>query len=682
MRGVVWPGESVYPDFTDPRVRKWWGGLYAERLAQGFAGVLARHERAGVVRRLRRADAAALGPARAGGPGRRPPGGAQRLRPGDGAGRLRGAARTAAGRAAVPVLPLGLGGDAALRGQRGPGDVATGWPGLRASLSLVLGLGLCGVPYSGPDVGGFTGSPSPGAVSAVVPAGRVSAAVPYAFGDRRRGGGSRGSSGPRCCEHARGGAARTAAAAAVLRDAGAAGAAAPGRRTCGRCGGATPRGPGAAGLRGRLPAGGRAAGGAGAGAGARSGGRCGCRAAAGTTRRPAQAYEGPGQVLAGRAAVADPGAGAGGGGAAGDGGGRRAGAGGVGAGGRAYRGRAGGAGRGGRLGRSREVERFTARLAGGRVVVERDGTGGGRAGTRCGCAGWRRALRQTVRRSGPRTRGGRPAVCSGKASSAGRCSRLPAVGLVGGRGRRQFGGGAWRAAARRGAGAPSGRAEGVGEPHVVGWSASMPVSSREFADDGVLPVLAVVDEAAGQGEAAARGARWCGVMTTRAVPSAVGTRAAGRRRPAAGCGRRRRRRRGRSGASPAIRRRVRRAAGGQWESLSDRARRAVLHWSGADTGGLYPIASPPALRRLLDDPVMTRTRSACRARWLAAAAAACWPSPVASAPATGARPSRRPRRSSSRSRRRPDDPPGDPLPHPAQLRRRTGRRLPRSRCAS
>ncbi|MFD5110395.1 glycoside hydrolase family 31 protein [Streptomyces cinereoruber] len=29
-----------------------------------------------------------------------------------------------------------------------------GWPGLRASLSLVLGLGLCGVPYSGPDVEG------------------------------------------------------------------------------------------------------------------------------------------------------------------------------------------------------------------------------------------------------------------------------------------------------------------------------------------------------------------------------------------------------------------------------------------------------------------------------------------------------------------------------------------------
>lgn len=38
VRGVVWPGETVFPDFTHARVREWWGGLYQERLAQGFAG--------------------------------------------------------------------------------------------------------------------------------------------------------------------------------------------------------------------------------------------------------------------------------------------------------------------------------------------------------------------------------------------------------------------------------------------------------------------------------------------------------------------------------------------------------------------------------------------------------------------------------------------------------------------
>ncbi|SCK57923.1 TIM-barrel domain-containing protein [Streptomyces sp. WMMB 322] len=44
-------------------------------------------------------------------------------------------------------------------GTRG-GEVPTGWEGLRASLSLVIGLGLCGVPYSGPGIGGSTGTPS------------------------------------------------------------------------------------------------------------------------------------------------------------------------------------------------------------------------------------------------------------------------------------------------------------------------------------------------------------------------------------------------------------------------------------------------------------------------------------------------------------------------------------------
>ncbi|GAA1516955.1 hypothetical protein GCM10009730_23480 [Streptomyces albidochromogenes] len=41
------------------------------------------------------------------------------------------------------------------------GDVPAGWPGMRSALSLVLGLGLCGVPFSGTDVGGSSGTPSP-----------------------------------------------------------------------------------------------------------------------------------------------------------------------------------------------------------------------------------------------------------------------------------------------------------------------------------------------------------------------------------------------------------------------------------------------------------------------------------------------------------------------------------------
>lgn len=158
--GVVWPGHAVFPDFTDPRVRKWWGTLYAERLAEGFSGVWhdmneptsfaafgdrtlplsARHALEGRGGDHREAhNVYGLTMARAGYRGLR------ELRPEE-----------------RPFL-FSRSGWAGMQRYGGTwsGDVATGWPGLRASLSLVLGLGLCGVPYSGPDIGGFTGSPSP-----------------------------------------------------------------------------------------------------------------------------------------------------------------------------------------------------------------------------------------------------------------------------------------------------------------------------------------------------------------------------------------------------------------------------------------------------------------------------------------------------------------------------------------
>ncbi|MFJ9865180.1 glycoside hydrolase family 31 protein [Streptomyces sp. NPDC101165] len=160
VRGEVWAGESVFPDFTHARVRKWWGGLYEERLGQGFAGFWhdmneptsfnafgeptlprsARHALEGRGGDHREAhNVYALCMARAGYEALRELSPRQR-----------------------PFL-FSRSGWAGMHRYGGTwsGDVATGWPGLRASLSLVLGLGLCGVPYSGPDIGGFDGSPSP-----------------------------------------------------------------------------------------------------------------------------------------------------------------------------------------------------------------------------------------------------------------------------------------------------------------------------------------------------------------------------------------------------------------------------------------------------------------------------------------------------------------------------------------
>ncbi|MDT9686246.1 glycoside hydrolase family 31 protein [Streptomyces sp. TRM76323] len=160
VRGVVWPGECVYPDFTDPAVRKWWGGLYGERLAQGFSGVW--HDMNEPVSFTPFGDMTLPRSARHALEGR---GGDHRE-----AHNVYGLAMARAGyeglvRARPEERPFlfSRSGWAGMQRYGGTwsGDVATGWAGLRASLALVLGLGLCGVPYSGPDVGGFDGHPSP-----------------------------------------------------------------------------------------------------------------------------------------------------------------------------------------------------------------------------------------------------------------------------------------------------------------------------------------------------------------------------------------------------------------------------------------------------------------------------------------------------------------------------------------
>ncbi|MFE7172099.1 TIM-barrel domain-containing protein [Streptomyces sp. NPDC057616] len=160
VRGVVWPGEAVFPDFTHARVREWWGRLYEERLAQGFSGFW--HDM------NEPTSFAAFGETTL-------PRSARHVLEGRG-----GDHREAHNVYALCMARAAYDGLRELAPEERPfifsrsgwvgmqryggtwsGDVATGWPGMRASLSLVLGLGLCGVPYSGPDVGGFDGNPSP-----------------------------------------------------------------------------------------------------------------------------------------------------------------------------------------------------------------------------------------------------------------------------------------------------------------------------------------------------------------------------------------------------------------------------------------------------------------------------------------------------------------------------------------
>ncbi|MFH8801441.1 TIM-barrel domain-containing protein [Streptomyces sp. NPDC017936] len=159
VEGVMRPGESVYPDFTHARVRRWWGGLYAERLAQGFSGFW--HDMNEPASFTAFGEQTLPRSARHDLEGR---GGDHRE-----AHNVYGLCMAQAGyeglRELVPEerpFVLSRSGWAGLQRYGGAwsGNAAMDWPGLRASLSLVIGLGLCGVPYSGPGIGGVDGSSS------------------------------------------------------------------------------------------------------------------------------------------------------------------------------------------------------------------------------------------------------------------------------------------------------------------------------------------------------------------------------------------------------------------------------------------------------------------------------------------------------------------------------------------
>ncbi len=160
VTGIVWPGVSVYPDFTTAAARAWWGTLYARHLAAGVDGFW--HDMN---------EPAAFS---AWGELTLPLGTPHGM---DGAGGDHRAAHNIYGH----LMNLaGYEGLRKLRPQRRPfvlsrsgwvgmqrtawtwtGDTETSWAMLAQTIPTVLGLALSGQPFAGPDIGGFSGSPSP-----------------------------------------------------------------------------------------------------------------------------------------------------------------------------------------------------------------------------------------------------------------------------------------------------------------------------------------------------------------------------------------------------------------------------------------------------------------------------------------------------------------------------------------
>ena len=156
--GVVWPGQSVFPDFTLTRVRDWWGTLYKDFVGMGVSGFWndmnepALFERADKTMPLdirhrlddgttldHRAIHNVYGMENV----RGTYDGLRKLQPDERPFVLTRAAYSGAQRYAATWT----------------GDNSSTWNHLNMSTPMLLSLGLCGYSMSGDDIGGFAGSP-------------------------------------------------------------------------------------------------------------------------------------------------------------------------------------------------------------------------------------------------------------------------------------------------------------------------------------------------------------------------------------------------------------------------------------------------------------------------------------------------------------------------------------------
>jgi alpha-glucosidase len=162
--GKVWPGPSVFPDFTRRETRAWWGSLYRDFVAAGIAGFWNDMNEPSVFETP------------------------TSTMPLDIQHRIAepGFAPRSASHAEIHNVYGMLNSQATFQGQRQlnpdersfvmtrasyaggqryavtwTGDNSSSWNHLKLSISMLLNLGMSGFAFSGADVGGFIGAPNP-----------------------------------------------------------------------------------------------------------------------------------------------------------------------------------------------------------------------------------------------------------------------------------------------------------------------------------------------------------------------------------------------------------------------------------------------------------------------------------------------------------------------------------------
>jgi alpha-glucosidase len=159
VQALVWPGWCVFPDFTSPETRTWWGRYYQRLLAAGISGFW--HDMNEPASFAAWGDLTLPLSTRHSFDGL---GGDHRQ-----AHNLYGLLMCKAGFEALseqqpdrrPWL-LSRSGWAGLQryAWHWTADTESSWRALRMTLAMALNLGLSGIPYTGPDIGGFSHTPS------------------------------------------------------------------------------------------------------------------------------------------------------------------------------------------------------------------------------------------------------------------------------------------------------------------------------------------------------------------------------------------------------------------------------------------------------------------------------------------------------------------------------------------
>lgn len=157
--GKVWPGETVFPDFTRPATREWWGSLYKGLLEDGVTGfwndmnepadftnetqtvpLTLRHDNDGEPASHRAVhNVYGMQMARATFEG------VDKLRPNE-----RPFVLTRAGYSGVQRFAAVW-----------TGDNLSSWEHLRMSIPMLLNMSVSGMSFVGADIGGFRGDPTP-----------------------------------------------------------------------------------------------------------------------------------------------------------------------------------------------------------------------------------------------------------------------------------------------------------------------------------------------------------------------------------------------------------------------------------------------------------------------------------------------------------------------------------------